>query len=163
MKKIKLTRGQFALVDDANYNWLNQWKWYASKEESGFYAVRNSSLKKGKRHQIRMHRLILGLEYGDSQQTDHQNHNTLDNRRDNIRIATSNQNGRNTKSHQDSTSQFKGVSWYKRLKKWQAAIYLNGKLKHLGFFTLERDAALAYNKVARKYFGEFAYLNFGGF
>ena len=163
MKQIELTQGKVAIVDDADYDWLNQYKWYANEEESGFYAVRSSSQKKGKRHQIRMHRLILGLEFGDSQQTDHQNHNTLDNRQDNIRIASSNQNSRNTKSHRDSTSKFKGVSWYKLLKKWRTDILVSGKPTYLGSFVDEEMAAMAYDLVARKVFGKFAYLNFGGF
>lgn len=71
MKQIPLTQGQFVLVDDADYDWLNQWKWNVLKMNGGnFYAVR-SSLKNGKQYAIYMTRQILGLKYGDSQMGDH--------------------------------------------------------------------------------------------
>ena len=87
MKQIKLTQNKVALVDDADHDWLSQWKWYAVKDYSGdFYATRNSSWKAGKQHTIRMHRQILGLERGDKRISDHINHSTLDNCRSNLRI-----------------------------------------------------------------------------
>lgn len=159
IKRIKLTRGQFALVDDADYDWLNQWKWYAHKSRGVFYAVRMLSQKCGKHIEIRMHRLILGLEHGDKREGDHRNHNTLDNQQVNLRICTHQQNTFNQKSP-SSSSQFKGVSWHKAHKKWQAYIKTNGKIKYLGIFKAERDAALVYDTAAIREFGEFAYLNF---
>ena len=70
MKQIQLTQGKVALVDDLDYDWLSQWKWYAHKEYGEcFYAVRHSYQREGKRRLIPMHRQILGLEYGDSRQT----------------------------------------------------------------------------------------------
>ena len=154
MKQIKLTQGQVALVDDADFDWLNQWKWCVLKSPAGFYARRRDSGQ-----DILMHRVILGLELGDKRQGDHQNHNTLDNRQDNIRICTCQQNQRNRKPRLNLTSGYKGVSWYRRIKKWQAHIQMNGKRKHLGYFTEEKEAALAYNKIAGNIYGEFAYLN----
>ena len=157
MKKIKLTRSLYAIVDDADYEELSKHKWCAMKTKWGFYATRKSPKKNGKRHTIRMHRQILGLKHGDPRQGDHQNHNTLDNRRANLRICTNQENSMNQKSPPDTASQFKGVSWY--YKKWIAGIKVNGVRKHLGSFVSEKDAALAYNKAAKKYFGEFACLN----
>jgi len=155
MKRIELTQGQIALVDDTDYDWLNQYKWCAYKPPTGgFYAKREESGRT-----ILMHRQILGLEKGDKRQGDHQNHNTLDNRRENIRICSCQQNQRNRKPRLNISSVYKGVSWYKRCKKWQAHIQMNKKRKHLGYFKREREAAFAYNEVARNLFGEFAWLN----
>lgn len=161
MKKIKLTQGQFALVDDADYDDLNQYKWYALKEHDGnFYAARMSSRREGNRFVIRMSRQILRLKFGDRRQADHRNHNTLDNRRGNLRVCTHQENQRNQKHQKRKTSsQFKGVCWCKRRKKWQTQIYINKKVKFLGYFETEEEAALAYNEGAKKYHGEFAHLN----
>lgn len=152
MKKIKLTQGQFALVDDADYDRLNQHKWYAKKDRNGnFYAVQVP---------IYMARQILGLQDGDSRQADHINRSTLDNCQDNLRICTNQQNQMNRKSVPNSTSQFKGVSWDKATQKWRCQIALNKKKKHLGYWIMEEVAALAYDITATREFGEFAYLNF---
>lgn len=161
MREILLTQNQIALVDDADYDWLNQWKWFASKDRSGnFYAVRHSSKKKSNGHLIKMSRQILGLKYGDKRQADHRDHNTLDNRQGNIRICTSQQNRFNQKPHRNTTSQFKGVTWDRQTGKWLTAIYINKKRNHIGRFILEEVAALAYDMIAIQEFGEFAYLNF---
>ena len=161
MKKIKLTQGQFALVDDVDYEELSKYKWQANyfKHINSFYATRHTPARKGKHYVIYMHRQILGLERGDGKQGDHKDHNTLDNRRENLRVCTRQQNEMNRKPNQDTTSQFKGVCWDKAKRRWRALIYLNGVSKHLGFFNEEKEAALAYNIAAKKYFGNFAYLN----
>ena len=161
MKQIPLTQGKVALVDNEDYDWLNQYKWYADyrKGIGSFYAVRQSLQKSGKRHQISMAREILGLKYKDLRQADHINHVTLDNRRSELRICTRSQNQMNRKLVLKISSKFKGVSWHKLTKKWMAYITKDKKRKYLGLFTLEQDAALAYNEIAKKYFGNFAYLN----
>jgi len=97
MKQIPLTQGQVALVDNTDYDWLNQWKWCAQRTRGVFYAVRNSPRKNGKKHQIFMHREILGLRYKDGQEGDHRNHNTLDNQRENLRVCIHSQNIMNQK------------------------------------------------------------------
>ncbi len=159
MKKIPLTQGQAAIVDDEDYEWLMQWKWTIDKRNHTFYAIRRSSCKLGKR-KIFMHREILGLTKGDGKQTDHKNHNGLDNRRINIRICTGSQNQHNQKK-QKGNSKYKGVCWNKYKKKWQAQIEHNNQCFYLGSFLKEIDAAKAYDKKARKLNGEFACLNFG--
>ena len=160
MREIPLTQGKVALVDDSKYEELSKYNWYAGQYQKNFYAMRNSSRKKGKHFMILMHRQILGLEYGDPRQTDHRDHNTLDNRRANIRICTNQQNSRNRKSNQNLTSQFKGVSWNKREKKWGSYIHINEKTRFLGYWNMEEVAALRYDMVAIREFGEFAHLNF---
>ena len=150
MKKIKLTQGKFALVDDVDYKWLNQWKWCAMYSYGNWYAMR------GKRPQIFMHRLILNTPFG--MDTDHINHNTLDNKHCNIRVCTHQQNSFNGKPRK-GTSKYKGVSWFKRDKKWRAYIVLNNKQIHLGYFISEIEAARTYDKAAIKHFGVYAFLN----
>ena len=159
-KKIQLTQGKFAIVDDADYKWLNQWKWCAVKIGNTFYAVRNTPCKNGKRRMIWMHREILCLPFGDSRICDHQDRNGLNNQRGNLRMATCAQNLRNSKSRK-GTSQFKGVSWYRDRAKWHAKIYVNGQQTNLGFFNSEVKAARRYDEAAKMFFGEFAYINFG--
>ena len=159
MKKIKLTQGRFAVVDNANFDWLNQHKWQVLNDKGNFRATRRSSRKNGKRHTIYMARQILGLEHGDKRQGDHRDHNTLNNRQDNLRICTNQQNTFNQKSSLRTSSRFKGISWHKQRKKWQARIQIDEKEKYLGLFVSEVKAARAYNKVAKEHFGEFACLN----
>ena len=160
MKKIKLTKGMFAIVDDADYEWLSKFKWFAHKGRNTFYAVRHIRLLSGKRVLLSMHRQILGLKYGDPQQCDHYNHNGLANWRDNLRTCSNSQNQHNRSPHKNTSSEYKGVSWYNRRHKWVAQILVNGKKTHLGYFASEVEAAHAYDVEAEEYFGEFAYLNF---
>ena len=163
MKRIPLTQGKFAIVDDEDYEDLMQFKWCAFKSGNNWYAKRDIRNSDGKRRQERMHRHILGLKYGDKHLTDHISHNGLDNRRAKIRICTNSQNCRNRQPHKDSASQFKGVTWHKDRKKWQSRIYAIGKKISLGLFCDEIEAAKTYDIAAIKYFGDFAYLNFPGF
>ena len=161
MKEIFLTQGKVAIVDDADYERVNQYKWCAHKKHSGlFYAVRQSPKENGGQTLISMSRFILELELGDKRQADHQNHITLDNRRSNLRICTNQRNNMNRKANKNTTSRFKGVSWSKRDKKWYAFIHIAEKTKYLGGFVIEELAALAYDMVAIREHGEFAQLNF---
>lgn len=160
MKKIPLTQGQFAIVDDEDYEKLSQYKWYAHKTSYGTYmAVRAKRFGRQVRH-ISMHRQILGLKKGDGKIIDHINHNTLDNCRCNIRICTQSQNLQNMKPRKNHSSIFKGVYWNKKAKKWHAQIRNYGQLIHLGLFNSEIKAAKIYDKAARKLFGEFTLTNF---
>ena len=96
MKAIILTQGQRTMVDDADYDWLNQWKWYATANRvGGFYAGRKVPVPGGGYHHILMHRQILGLGRFDPRQGDHIHHNTLDNRRSEIRVCTPQENSLN--------------------------------------------------------------------
>lgn len=162
MKEIKLTQGKVALVDDEDYNWVNQKTWQAQVNHCGiFYAC--SAYRREK-----MHRVIMGLQKGDKRQVDHINHDGLDNRRCNLRICTNSQNCMNGK-HKGGSSKYKGVTYHKKSNRWQAQIQIEdnnaaGKRKHIrcGSHKTEKDAAIAYNNAAIKYFGEFAHLNILG-
>ncbi len=161
MREILLTQGKVAFVDDTDYEELSKHKWCAHKHSSGnFYAMRMPTQINGKRHTIYMAREILGLKHGDKRQADHIDHNTLNNCQVNLRVCTNQQNQMNQKSHLNKTSQFKGVSWNKQHNKWYAQIMINGITKSLGFWNTEEVAALAYDMVAIREFGDFAHLNF---
>lgn len=158
-KEIELSQGKVALVDDEDFDILNRYKWYAYQEKSGHWYVKRTPSINGKRvPEQKMHRVILGLQPGDKIQTDHINHNGLDNRRENLRKCTHAENQYNQRIRQHS-SRYKGVSWDERRGKWIAQIRINGGNEYLGCFNDEDNAAKAYNLVAIGYFGGFANLN----
>jgi len=154
-KLIPLTKGLFATIDDGDYTWLAQWKWCV---------ITTGSRKQyaGRRSQnvlILMHRFITNAPGG--LDVDHKDGDGLNNQRHNLRIATRRQNSSNQHAQLvDKTSRFKGVNRDKQTSKWRASIRVNGKLRYLGIFADEADAASAYDAAARKHFGEFARLNF---
>jgi hypothetical protein len=153
MKSISLTQGQFAIVDNDDYEWLSKFKWYADRNRSSYYARRN---KNGK--YIKMCRLIMGLKYGDKRMVDHINGNGLDNRRCNLRICTNAENQHNQRPR-IGTSEYKGVSLNRKNGYWIARIRVNGVRIYLGCSLDEKQAAILYDKAAIKYFGRFAHLN----
>jgi len=110
----------------------------------------------------RAHRIAWLHYYGEwpENQIDHINRVRDDNRIENLRDVTQSQNQWNRSIQTGRTSKYNGVVWHKRDKKWQAAIRINGKKKHLGYFVLEEDAARAYDRAALKYYGEYANFNF---
>lgn len=153
-KRIPLTQGKFAIVDDTDFDWLNQWKWYTHADLITYYATR-WVYKPKPRRRVFMHRLILSPPK--DMMTDHINGNGLDNRRCNLRVCTSSQNQQNSRKHRGCSSIYKGVSRNTgRGKTWVAYICTNGRLRQLGAFDDEWDAACAYNAEARKHFGVFA-------
>lgn len=153
MKLIKLTQGQVALVDDADFEWLDQWKWCAYKNRYGkFCAARQASAPK--RRTIYLSRLICGAVVGE--QIDHKNGDSLDNRRCNLRFCTASQNQWNRSAQKDNTSGFKGVTWHKQHSLWMARINVYSRQIHLGLFSTAVEAGRAYKIAARKYHGEFS-------
>jgi hypothetical protein len=107
---------------------------------------------------MRMNRFILGCLSGEH--GDHINHDTLDNRRGNLRKATPQQNAQNMRPRKGGSSQYKGVSWHKSTNNWQAQIRLGGKEVYLGLYATEQEAALVYDEYAKQHFGPFAHTNF---
>lgn len=165
VRRIPLTQGQYALVDDEDYGWLIRWKWTVAKGR----AVRSErvsetpGITRHNRKKIQMHRVILGARPGE--QVDHINRDKLDNRRENLRIATGSQNQHNKaaillRKGKETSSVYKGVSWNRKKRKWWVGIAVNGKTIHVGRFNDEVEAAKAYDEAARRLHGEFACLNF---
>lgn len=155
-KEIPLTRGKVAIVDDEDFEWLNQWKWYY---DSTGYAVRGVWDKEvNKQRKVRMHRVILGVT-DPKIHVDHADGNPLNNTRGNLRVCTHQQNHMNERKRKNCCSQYKGVCFDKRAGKWRAYIKKDGKQIHLGLYVDEKEAARAYNDAAFFLFGEFACLN----
>lgn len=154
MKKIKLTQGKYALVDDADFKWLNQWKWSLnSSGRSLFYAARSLNGKG-----IKMHRVIMNAPR--EKQVDHINGNGLNNQRKNLRLCTKLENSKNRRININNTSGYKGIIWYKKYNKWNVQISINGKRKNLGYFIKIKDAIKIYKNASNKYFGKFARINY---
>jgi hypothetical protein len=158
-KYIALTKGQFALVDEGDFEELSRFNWYASwaKSTQSYYAVRRTGTESG-RHFEYMHRYILGLGWRES--GDHINRNTLDNRRVNLRPCTNQQNIFNQGISSRNRSGFKGVSFFKTRNKWRAVLSTRGEYRHIGYFDSPEDAARAYDSVVTDLHGEFAWTNF---
>lgn len=159
MKKIPLNKGAYALVDDADYEFLKQWCWQINWKG---YAVRSVYLGKvdglHKKATVFMHRILTAAP--PELQVDHINCNTLDNQKSNLRLCTNGQNKSNGVSYKNSTSKYRGVSYHKTSKKkWLAQIQKDKKKLIIGFFEKEEDAAMAYNIEASRLFGEFARIN----
>ncbi len=151
---IELTHGKYAIVDAEDYDRLCKYRWHAIQRDWAWYAKTfhlNGT-------PLQMHRLIINAPPGLF--VDHIDHNGLNNRKSNLRLCTNAQNQQNSRPRSGGTSKYKGVHWEKNRNKFRARITYNGKNIHLGMFENEIDAARAYDKAAKKFFKEFAYLNF---
>lgn len=168
MKEIKLTRGQVALVDDEDFEYLNQWKWQAMKwhKLDNYYATRTVFEKRiidgeiwTKRKSIKMHRFIMKAK--DDLLVDHKDGNGLNNQKSNLREATPSQNLQNRRPYSTTLrkTKFKGIIQRGLSGQWQSHIKLNGKNISLGTYATEIEAAFVYNEAAKKHFGVFAWLN----
>lgn len=157
-KKMPLSQGKFTIVDDADYEWLNQWKWSLIVVKVRFFSARRDFYKNGKRKGVAMSRLIMN--FPKNKFVDHINGDSLDNRRSNLRIVTRNQNAQNRrKKIKSTTSKYKGVHKRSQYNYWLSFIHVNGKKIPLGKFMSEKKAAIAYNKAALEHHGEYACLN----
>jgi len=118
MKIVNLTQQQLSKVDDSDYRFIVAFRWQAqwNNTSKSFYAVRTESFHDGKRWRCRkiyLHRFLTGLNYGDKRQVDHINHDTLDNRRENIRVCNRSENQMNRTLQKNNSTGFKGVSFRK--------------------------------------------------
>jgi hypothetical protein len=154
VKTIELTKGQVALVDDEDFEYLSPFNWQAIKNKKNFYARNRTNGS--------MHRMICfvgkNIDFGDKDVVDHINGDTLDNRRENLRVVSQRQNTQNR--HNKMTSNYPGVSLHRG--KWIAHILVNGEQKHLGIFKDEREAAKAYERACRELVGEELICKTGG-
>lgn len=156
MKEIKLSKGKVALVDDEDYEYLNQYRWYAEKviccKVPKYYARREIRLTDGTKTKIMMHNVILGFKG-----VDHKDGNSLNNQKENLRSATNSQNNTNRIVKKITQTGFRGCE--KNKKGFLAKISFEGKRHYLGYFKNLIDAARAYNEKASELHGEFAVLN----
>jgi len=156
MKKIPLSQGEFALVDDEDYPEITKHKWsYDVRPNGKVYVTRQ--IWKGHR-KIYLHRELMGAIPG--QEVDHINGDGLDCRRRNLRLCTHRQNSWNGRLLKNNTSGYHGVSWKKNRKRWQVTMRIDGEYLPRGTFKTKEEAARRYDELALKHRGEFARLNF---
>jgi hypothetical protein len=155
-KEIPLTKGYVTIVDEADYDWLNQWNWHVTTNRHHAYAARWITPITNPKIGQRMHRIITGVPVG--LEVDHIDGDGLNNRRDNLRICTKNENQWNRRTI-IGVSKYHGVGWKSGSKKWRARIQSHNNQINLGYFSSEIEAAKAYNEAAKVLHGEFAYLN----
>lgn len=161
MKILKI-KGYEVILDDDDFGnvSLKKWSVHSKKEEllgRIYFNARNLTIN-GKQKNILLHRMIAGCITGDGKTVDHKNGNTLDNRKENLRVCTNSENARNQKTPQNNTSGYKGVS-ITRDGSWQAQIRLNRKIIYLGRYKTKEDAYIAYCDASKKYHGEFSRLS----
>lgn len=150
-KEITLCHGEIVIIDDEDYGRVSCYSWHY---DSGRRALAHIGGKC-----VPMHRFILNAPKG--VEVDHINHDTLDNRKCNLRLVTKSQNMQNMLGHIDGSSKYKGVSLHQcgPARSYHARIMKDHKQNHLGAFSTQEAAALAYNKAATELFGEYACLN----
>ncbi|UCC99622.1 MAG: hypothetical protein JSW66_06995, partial [Phycisphaerales bacterium] len=152
-------RGQYAIVDVNDFEWLNQYKWHCSRYGYAKRSVTESTDQGSRQVDAYMHKVVCPAPAG--RLTDHINRSKLDNRKANLRPATRKQNtwNRTTKRGKGKTA-YTGISWKKDVKKWRVRLTVNGQRQTFGYYADEVEAARAYDRLAKKYRGEFAVLNF---
>lgn len=154
IRLIPLTQEQFAIVDAADFRRLNRWKWHARRAGTKYYVLRVDTSKK-RTIVIFMHRLLLGLKEGDRRCGDHINGNPLDNRRFNLRIATTMENTRNRKIGRNNTTGYKGIRQTPN-GTWSARVRAGDVKKFRSGFPNKKAAHAAYCEMAKELHGEFA-------
>lgn len=158
-RRIELTRGHAAIVDEEDHEHLVAWKWRAAIASNGkAYAKRSVNITgadgKSRVIVVEMARQILGLPQGDSRVPDHRDGDGLNNRRSNLRIATRRENNINIQRRTDNASGVTGVCWDKKSSKWRAYISAEDGLKALGFFENIEDAIHVRRQAEKDHYGE---------
>lgn len=159
MKQIPLTQGQFALVDDEDYEMLSKFKWTLHKRGDHCYAIRMGRKENGQRLMIKMHRQVLGLT-DPKILVDHRDNNGLNNQKANIRACSPAENSRNRGLTKSNPRKLKGITFHKGANKFMAQIEFERKSIFIGYFNTDMEAAKAYDKKAIELHGDFARLNF---
>jgi len=163
LKIFSKTHGEKTILfDEEDYDIVmsHEWSiWKMKPSRDYLYAAKTVQLGNKKQKTVFLHRLLTNPKEG--YHVDHINHNTLDNRRENLRVCLPFQNQRNLRkmTSRETTSEYKGVCFSYKHKSWLSYITVNNKVKNLGAFRTEKLACIAYNEAALKYFGEFANLN----
>lgn len=156
---ITLTKGYVAVIDAADVPLVEGYSWYAKCEYRrdgslrAAYAHRATSKRDGPTLMVSLHRQLM--DPPDEMQVDHIDADGLNNRRENMRLATHQQNMQNHRKHRNNKSGVKGVCWHIHGKKWNASIQVNGKKKSLGYFGCIQAAAAAYAAASEKHHGDF--------
>lgn len=159
MKVIELTRGQVALVDDEDFDYLNQWKWNAHRrgEKYTYYAVR-TCYQNGKKT-LRMHNVLASKYINDYEELDHIDRNGLNNCKNNLRICTRGENIHNTRNRgkyakgvDKTITKYKSKNGVIEYIKYRARINVKGKSISLGYFKTEDEAYNAYLEASKKYY-----------
>lgn len=156
MKKIPLGNGEFALVDDSDFDWLSKYTWHRETRELCKYATRNR-LKGETAFSKFMHRLIMDAP--PKTRIDHINGNGLDNRRSNLRFCDHSQNLCNRRLNKNSATGLKGVHFNQNLRKWTVSICKNNHQFRVGTYSTSHDAMIAYDAAATVLHKQFARTN----
>lgn len=163
MKKVKVFSNTYgthtAIIDKDFHDEFKKYSWFVQpmvKQNNKKFYVRTNN-KEFRSGYIFLHRLVIGAKSGE--EVDHINGDTLDNRRENLRICTRKENARNREIPSNNSSGLKGVSYCKRTRRFRAYIRHNRIQRHLGYFSTAREAGAAYDRAALKLFKNFAKVN----
>jgi len=152
MATIQTTNGYAVLIDDADFDLVSSYRWRVMRD--GYASCR---IRQGKTQRtLYMHRLLCGLDFGDSRYVDHKNLTRLDNRRQNLRVCTALENVHNTSLRKSNTSGYKGVTFDKRRGTWVARVRCNGTRHHMTGFVSAKDAHTALCLLREELHGAFA-------
>ena len=154
MQLLPIKDGGFTLVDDWIYDIVYKWSWRLSDG----YPRTNINID-GKRYHICLHHFVMGKPLS-GWEVDHKDHNKLNNLKNNLRWCTHQQNNFNRCAYNKAKSVYKGVKWDSTKKRWEVRLSIGPRRMRFGRYRTETEAALAYDAAARKYHGEFAWLNF---
>lgn len=152
---IPLSKGKVAIIDAEDAKRVNQHKWCATVTKRGRWYAKRKVVRDGKATSEMLHRFIMNCPKGF--EVDHINNDGLDNRRENLRLCTRSQNNGNRRL---TTIKFKGVSWERKSKSWRASIGKDYVNYELGRYKTAEEAAEAYDRAARRLYGQFARVNF---
>jgi len=160
MKKIKLTQGKFAIVDDEDFRFLSRFKWKLITHKNGKNGGVITSFWSSQQHptSIPMWGFLVRRPNG-FERVVHLNKNGLDYRKKNLCVEKWGTFQHTLGKRKGTSSKFRGVSWNKEKMKWDTYISIKNKTHHLGKFRSEVSAAKAYNKKAIELYGHLAYQN----